>query len=477
MARTRSQNTRTSASNANVSAQPSRSTGILRNSTSTANANSATAVAVNQTQAAGASNNNSNVSVPSPMRDVFELLGASRSCAECIVEVHGIESVDELANYLDEDLSKLFDSLRRPGGNSQGFQVGMGFLKRLKNCAMFCRVAMIAQRQIEPAAITLEAIASYDIHREKIVNHKEPEEKPKPSDKASMVKTLEEVEDYIDGHINPKGVPLSYVIRENVAPTVKERDEFPNIFEEMKERAPLAGPSYDADKQRVYTMLMLIFRGHHAEVYVTKHAKERDGRAAWKSLRLKYYGSNFMITESARLEARLSTISWERDRKGWNLDQCLDEIVELHSAMKRLVPLGYAMRDKASQVRDLVNAIKSSPEMSAVVALIRANPALISNLDRSMDLVINTYRADIKDRSYSKKIGVESVESIHPSGFDPDDPAKIVPASIYNRFTPEEKRLVYEARKAERKSESSDESSESDSEVTLTAMIALMKVQ
>jgi hypothetical protein len=195
------------------------------------------------------------------MRDVFELLGASRSCAECIVEVHGIESVDELANYMDEDLTKLFDSLRRPGGSSNGFQVGMGFLKRLKNSAMYCRVAKIAQRDIEPTAITLEAIASYDIHREKIVNHKDPEEKPKPSEKVSMVKTLEEVEDYIDGHINPRGVPLSYVIRENIAPTDKEREQFPNIYQEMKERAPLAGPSYIADNQIVYVLLMLIFRG------------------------------------------------------------------------------------------------------------------------------------------------------------------------------------------------------------------------
>jgi hypothetical protein len=88
-----------------------------------------------------------------------------------------------------------------------------------------------------------------------------------------------------------------------------------------------------------------------------------------------------------------------------------------------------------------------------------------------MDLVINTYRSDIKDNNYSKRVKVESVESMHASGFDPDDPAKIVPASVYKLFTPEERRLVYEARKAQRKarkaereSESSDDSSESSSE-------------
>jgi hypothetical protein len=287
-------------------------------------------------------------------------------------------------------------------------------------------------------------LVGYRTLRERLDKHREPEEKPKPNN-SDPGKVIEGIVDYLRNHLNPDGVPLSYVVRESDTATEGEHSDFNNVFEEMELRATLSGPVYDADNHEVFRMLLAIFTDHHNLVYISKHKKKQDGRAAFKSLKLKICGSNYTVTQATKLEADVRALIWTKDTASWSLDKCINKLVGIHADMKKLTEYGYSMRDKASCVRDLLEVIRPCQQMDAVRSLIRSDPNLQSDFDRCMDLVLNTYNQDIKNNNRLRQAHIAAVGG-NMSNLDPTDITRYYAEKEWDRLTADERTTVLEER-------------------------------
>jgi len=88
------------------------------------------------------------------------------------------------------------------------------------------------------------------------------------------------------------GSPLAYVTRKEVALPENVPDEgdpdqgLPTLQEELVRRTRHNGQHWDADNQAVWNIVRAFTHGGPGWNWVSKHAKKRDGRAAYMDLLL-----------------------------------------------------------------------------------------------------------------------------------------------------------------------------------------------
>ena len=117
--------------------------------------------------------------------------------------------------------------------------------------------------------------------------------------KEAMPSALKEGTDFLDWEdqlfstltlrYGAKGIPISYVIRENDEP--ERAGTFPNFNEECIARTPLSGPAFDQDNQDVHFLIQNLIAKQPAETFVKPHRKKKSGRADMIALRNHYKGS------------------------------------------------------------------------------------------------------------------------------------------------------------------------------------------
>lgn len=276
---------------------------------------------------------------------------------------------------------------------NQGFMVSMRAENNLKLACYYLRHRQRMSRTTLAAQITLDNVRALHDLKLQQDDHKDPSETPSINPK-DWAKTMEDLREYLRGHLGITKVPLSYVVREN-EDVVNEEDDpstnYSTVYEEMVARAPIRDvqgryvESYRTDRERVWQLIAAVTRDNDCWTYTKPAQRTRDGRLAFLSLYGHYLGVNNVDNMAAAAERQLQSASYTGEGRRWTFEKFVRLQVEQHHILENLVQFGYAGIDNRSKVRHLLDGIKTT-KFDAVKMQIMASSDLMKDFDRCVNL-------------------------------------------------------------------------------------------
>eukprot|EP00934_Nitzschia_sp_Nitz4_P008127 Nitzschia sp. Nitz4//scaffold260_size33533//228//6137//NITZ4_007876-RA/size33533-snap-gene-0.41-mRNA-1//-1//CDS//3329544674//8117//frame0 len=348
---------------------------------------------------------------------------------------HGLTSIGELEELDGEQVIQTCKNIRRPGHmipnpnrgrNNQaneihapGFAVSPRAEMNLKLTLYWLKYRVNTTRVTTPQDVTLDEIRSVKQLKEWEQKHKAPEATEKLVNPSDWNKTFEAISDYLRMHIGIGGVPLAYVIRENVEATQDPVDGWDTFQIEMENRAPITDPvrggrhaNFLLDNQKVWDILSKIVTDTECWTYAKKYRTKKDGRAAYLALYKHYLGENNRDTMADKAEAKLASLTYDGEKKRWNWEKFVSSHLEQHQILEGLEKYGYKGLDEQSKVRHLHAGIKTR-ELDAVRTQILASPNLRRNFDAATTLYADFIRAN--SALNLRHVQIAQVETERPS--------------------------------------------------------------
>ena len=140
------------------------------------------------------------------LRDMYVRIGFTNATANAIIDLQGINDLDELGNLFDKDVERLCKALKNPGGTipnpnagqrgaqptipNPGLNVSVKGEQNLKLASFYVRHQKRISRPFHIPSMTIAAIRCFKDLKEAEEEHKDPTEKPTISEK-NWSKTLE----------------------------------------------------------------------------------------------------------------------------------------------------------------------------------------------------------------------------------------------------------------------------------------------
>ena len=117
---------------------------------------------------------------------------------------------------------------------------------------------------------------------------------------------------YTRSHLGTNGVPLSYVIRENDAPSIDA--DFPDFISQTIACAPLNGEYYEADKQSVFNMIVSFTTGQPSGDWIKDTLRYSDGRRSMRALRDHFAGEGNATRNMAEADMLKDSLHYKSER-------------------------------------------------------------------------------------------------------------------------------------------------------------------
>ena len=146
------------------------------------------------------------------------------------VRDEGMETIDDLAEFDEEDVKNLCASVRKPGGMIEdpnnatkqianpGHSIPAIAEKRLKLACYGARIYRLLGRAITADGLNRDRLKLFEQHQATVKDHQEPENLPPVSKTFGIMKALDVLPNYLSERIGNKKISLVYVIRDNEAP-------------------------------------------------------------------------------------------------------------------------------------------------------------------------------------------------------------------------------------------------------------------
>jgi hypothetical protein len=237
------------------------------------------------------------------MRAMFERLGLNTGAASSLEgNHHGINTLEEVVFINDKDIDSLVKQLRRPGGMiagptivggatqgapipivaNPGHSVSIRAGTNLKLAVFYLRHQAWISRIVLPASIVLTVVRRLCSTKEYEENFKVTVEQPIINEK-DWPRTMEVVREFFGSFLVESGVPLAYVVRENVEipPGTDPSEGCITVAEEMISHAPHGNQAYENDSMEVWSYMANITRAHDCWTYVKPAQRTKDGRCAF----------------------------------------------------------------------------------------------------------------------------------------------------------------------------------------------------
>ena len=319
----------------------------------------------------------------------------------------GLGTLDEFRFLKDDDVEALCKTLQSPGDTianpdaavagqparvrNPGFLVSLRAEQNLKLMCYFIRFKHQTSRVIAPADIDLNSVRALRDHREWEKDHSDVE--PPEINARNWPATIEAIEEYLRGCLGSSGIPLSYIIREDVdIPAADPPNGYPSLQDELVARAPINNPAnnnrtrqFRNDNIKVWEKISAITRDHECWTYVRPAQQARDGRAAFFGLKQHYLGANSVDNQASRAESKLHSLTYTAEKKRWNFEKYVREHKDQHQILERLTAHGYAGIDERSKVRLLMTGIKTK-ELDPVKTRILSDTDLRNDFDACVNL-------------------------------------------------------------------------------------------
>ena len=162
-----------------------------------------------------------------------------------------------------------------------------------------------------------------------------------------------------------------------------------------------------ADNNKMFDIISELFRDHKEKSYIKGARRTRDGRAAFLALHNHFLGPNNVDNQANACEAKLTTLSYTGEKRGWNFESYCRNLLEQFTILNNLTEHGHSGIDARSQVRRLNDGIRVK-ELDTVKATILATP----NLRTDLEGCITLYRDFIaQSKTLSNSLNVSTVKT------------------------------------------------------------------
>ena len=393
------------------------------------------------------------------MRAVMTRLGFSQAAAQAIVDEQGLKSLGEVQLMTDDEVESLCKVLRRPGGTVPGVGVGAAQVNNpgvmvnhraeghLKLLAFYLRHQYRVSCSVTPASITLDAIRTVRELREYESTYHVPSDDLPTINAKDWPKTMETTDEYLRSYLGERKIPLAYVIRKTVdLPTDETPTSYPTIQDEMIRRAPqtfttAAGvtapdPIYLVNRGKVWDIISKITRDHSAWTYVKPAQKTRDDRMAYDGLYQHFLGPNNVDNMATQAEDKLKNTVYNGEQRRWYFERYVNVHKQQHSIMEGLKEHGYTGIDPRSQVRYLLDGIKTD-KFDAVKTRIMSDEKLRSDFDSCVTLYQDYIRQTSKTKT-SATVNISEMKVCKRKFEAVED--RYYTKKEYNSLTPEQKK-------------------------------------
>jgi hypothetical protein len=137
-------------------------------------------------------------------------------------------------------------------------------------------------RIVAPASVALLVVHSLRSTKEYEENFKVTAEQPAINEN-DWPRTMEEIREFFGSVLGENGVPLAYVVRENVdiPPGTDPSEGYITVAEEMIARAPHGNQAYANDSMEVWSYMTNVTRAHDCWTYVKPAQHTKYGRSTF----------------------------------------------------------------------------------------------------------------------------------------------------------------------------------------------------
>jgi hypothetical protein len=198
---------------------------------------------------------------------------------------------------------------------------------------------------------------------------------------------MEAICEFFGSFLGETGVPLAYVVRENIEipPGTDPSEGYITVAEEMIARAPHGNQAHAHDSMEVWSYMVNFTRAHDCWTYVKPSQRTKDERQYLLLLWNHFLGPNNVDNMASEAEAKLGLISYTDERKKWGWEKYVQIHAEQHTVLNGLIEYGCSGIDNGTKVRNLMVGIKTD-SLYNVKAAVLTIPALVTNYPDAVTL-------------------------------------------------------------------------------------------
>ena len=368
------------------------------------------------------------------------------------IVVEAFDSYSDFDNLTEKDIQTLSTGFSSRTGGDGRIVFGLKRTKRLVALIHWChdfsrtsRVPSIQGLTQQAFLLALRIATERSAVRKLMVTQSDAKSKaasPGPLISEAIWEQWEpKFKNYLSSILGVTGVPLLYVVRENVLP--QRVGAFSDFIEQTIMQAPLAGTAYYADRVTVQHALVSFTTGQLSETWIKSLARFRDGRRSMKALQAHFSGEGNTSRRIERAEQLKTSIHYKNEgslKFEVFLTRCQEMfgIYEQHEE-----PMSVE-----AQVRFLFNKINNAGLESTIAAL-KVDIMQKPKGSVTYTMVANHLAAAVSALPENKARG-RSISAITSGGSsnirDADGKIKTGTYSNWHELSQEEKKLVGQER-------------------------------
>ena len=249
------------------------------------------------------------------------------------INANGITTFDDLRDYPQDELGRLIKAIREPGGmianpnrgarqpqriRNPGTQVMDHQERRLRRLAFYCFHRYYhLQSPVQPEQATLgELNRIWGFHLQYEANKDKEVPMPEKYKSNKLKETLDATDHCLSQSYGAIGLPLIYLIRDEVEPPEEDPPAQPTIVD-MLRRARHNGQYYAADNKQLWDILYAVFFGTDGWTWISSFQATNDGRRAYLAFQAHFLGDGVRNVLYVQAEQRLKALHYEGERRNF----------------------------------------------------------------------------------------------------------------------------------------------------------------
>jgi hypothetical protein len=313
----------------------------------------------------------------------------------------GIDTVDDLGEFDEDNLKQIADNLRRPSGRvpidpindpngatmaTPAFVFGAKSHNRLKAASDLVRYYETVGRDLTAANMRWNpTIKLFNEHWKSLVERKKDDrpETPKITRGLPVVKWTEAFRDFLNRVIGSRHIPLVYLIRDVVdvpaaplcATGLPHAEEFGSVEAELIARATHTHPLFRDDNALLYYLLEEATRGTSYSASIKPFQRTKNGRSAFLAMLSQYAGEDKWRALIKQAEDMLHNRKWKGQQTNYSLEKFIGQHRTAFVNMSQCAThINYQLPNANSRVTYLLSALECMhPPLQAAMALIRSD--------------------------------------------------------------------------------------------------------
>jgi len=224
------------------------------------------------------------------------------------------------------------------GRANRGIPVSVVAEKNLRKAGFFRNYMHRIQRPFVAATATLALVQDVWDDRFELENPDRDVEREIIRDPAPMVKvddikkTLEDIDNVLNKRNGIGGSPLAYITRDTLTlPEHTPGEVDPGLGQPSREaelirRTRHDGLAYRQDNIAVWAIIRHVAHGGPAWAWVSSFSQHQNGRAAYRSLKIHYFGDSFTTRAVTKADATIENLFWDGRVKNYPLEKFFEQL-------------------------------------------------------------------------------------------------------------------------------------------------------